>query len=86
MWEIMEEAHEQNEVRKFYKLIQDLKTDFQPRTAMCKDENGKLTGDGMLVMDRRGQYFSELLNSNSDGSVSENVVYIKELSHILRLQ
>jgi hypothetical protein len=29
MLEIMEEAHEINEVRKFYKLIQGLKTGFQ---------------------------------------------------------
>jgi hypothetical protein len=45
MLEIMEEAHEQNEVRKFYKLVQGLKTGFQPRTSMCKDKDGKLIGD-----------------------------------------
>jgi hypothetical protein len=33
---------------------------------MCKDKDGKLIGDDMLVMDRWGQYFSELLNSNSE--------------------
>jgi hypothetical protein len=42
---------------------------------MCKDKDGKLIGDDMLVMDRWGQYFSELLNSNSECSVSKNIVY-----------
>jgi hypothetical protein len=75
MLESMEETHEQNEVRKFYKLMQVLKTGFQPRTSMCKDEDGKLIGDDMLVMNSWGQYFSELLYSNSEISVSENIVY-----------
>jgi hypothetical protein len=48
----------------FYKLIQGLKTGFQPRTSVCKDKDGKLIGGDMPVMDRWGQYFSELLNSN----------------------
>jgi hypothetical protein len=42
---------------------------------MCKDKDGKLIGDDMLVMDRWRQYFSELLNSNSESSVRENMVY-----------
>jgi hypothetical protein len=64
MLEITEEAHKQNGVRKFYKLVQGLKAGFEPRTSMRKDKDGKLIGDGMLVMDKWGQYFSELLNSN----------------------
>jgi hypothetical protein len=48
MLEIMEEAHKQNEVRKFYKLIQGLKTGFQLRTSMCKERDGKFIGDDML--------------------------------------
>jgi hypothetical protein len=63
MLEIMEEAHEKNEVQKSYKLIQGLKTGSQPRTSMCKDKDGKLIADDMLVMDRWGQYFSELLKA-----------------------
>jgi hypothetical protein len=51
MLENMEEAHEQNELRKFYKFFVLLKTGFQPRTSMCKDKDGKLIGDDMLVMD-----------------------------------
>jgi hypothetical protein len=39
----------------FYKLIQGLKTGFQPRTSIYKDKDGKLIGDDMLVMDRWGQ-------------------------------
>jgi hypothetical protein len=42
----------------------------------------------MLVMDRWGQYFSELFNSKSESSASKNIVYrgAEELSHILRPQ
>jgi hypothetical protein len=80
--EIMEQAHEQNEVRKFYKLIYGLKTGFQPRTSVCKDRDSRLIGDDMLIMDRWGQYFSELLNSNTEGSVSKNIVYERSEPHI----
>jgi hypothetical protein len=42
---------------------------------MCKEKDGKLIGDDMPVIDRWGQYFAKLLNSNSESSVSENTVY-----------
>ena len=51
-----------NNVRDFYRGINDFKKGYQPRTAIVKDEKGDLVVDSHSIKARWRNYFSQLLN------------------------
>lgn len=58
----LEKEYNDQEVRKFYKRVQEMKKGFQPRTVFCRDKEGNFIGGEEQVLDRWAEYFSELLN------------------------
>ena len=52
MIESIEEANSQKEKRRFYWVIRELRTGFQPRTSMCKGSDNKLIGNEDGIKER----------------------------------
>jgi len=51
-----------NNIRDFYRGINDFKKRYQPRTIIVKDEKGDLVADSHIIIARCRNYFSQLLN------------------------
>jgi hypothetical protein len=51
-----------NNIRNLYRVINDVKKGYQPRTRIVKDEKGDLVADSHSIMARWRNYFSWLLN------------------------
>ena len=66
----VEEAHNMNESRKFYKAINAVKKGFHARTSVCKRKDGSLVCNKEGVLDRWKEHFNELLNSEVNDNVS----------------
>jgi hypothetical protein len=57
----VEEAHKQNEPRKFFKDIRTFQNNSSPPIFTCKYENGILKTDKQEVLDRWKQYFADIM-------------------------
>ena len=84
----VEEAHKQNETRKFFKDIQTFQNDRFPSLFTCKDENAVLKTDKQEVLDRWKQYFTDHMNIDKKNEnqaqeehTSENETEIELLSY-----
>ncbi len=62
----IENLHDQNETRKFYRAINFAKKGFQPRTKMCRKKDGDLVCDMNGVLERWREHFDDLLNAEDD--------------------
>lgn len=60
----IEDLHDRNETRKFYRAINNAKKGFQPRTSMCKKKDGDLVCDLNGVLERWKEHFDDLLNAD----------------------
>jgi translation elongation factor EF-Ts len=58
----IEELNKSNESRRLYQAARVMITGFQPRVIMCKDKEGKIIVEERKIMERRAEYFDELLN------------------------
>jgi hypothetical protein len=54
---------DQNERRKFYKAIDNLKKGFQPRSTGCRNEDGEIIWEEEKILRRWEEYFKELLST-----------------------
>jgi hypothetical protein len=61
----IDDAHKQNETRKFLKGIRNFQNDRSPPIFICKDENGTFT-DKQEVLDRWKQYFADLMKTDKE--------------------
>ena len=52
-------------IRQAYKLINNVKNGYQPRTSLCKDKDGNIISDIESVNKRWASHFEELLNAPS---------------------
>jgi hypothetical protein len=91
----VEEAHKQNETRKFFKDIRTFQNDRSPPIFTCKDENDILKTDKQEVLNRRRQYFADMKidkkikNQVQEEHTPENEIEIepptyKEVSDIIK--
>jgi hypothetical protein len=62
----IEEAHKQNETRKFFKDIPTFQNDSSPPIVICTDENCTLKTDKQEVLDRWKQYFADLMKTDKE--------------------
>ena len=58
----MEELGQQNQIRKFYRDINNLREDFKPKLTICKSRNGNIITEKGDILNRWKEHFSELLN------------------------
>jgi endonuclease/exonuclease/phosphatase family metal-dependent hydrolase len=80
MMKQMEEINllnQQNERRKFYKAVNNMKKGFQPRMNGCKGKDGKMIGEEKEILERWTEHFKELLkegeeNDNEQENHKEN--------------
>jgi hypothetical protein len=81
----IEDAHTQNETRKFFKDIRTFQNDRSPPIFICKDKNGTLKTDKQEVLDRWKQYFVDLMKTDKEtvdqtqeGNIIENETEIDQ--------
>jgi nanoRNase/pAp phosphatase (c-di-AMP/oligoRNAs hydrolase) len=73
--EEVNEFKDQIERRKFYKAIDNIKKGFQPRSNGSSNKNGEIIKEEGIVLQRREEYFNELLNiekKEEEGERNEN--------------
>ncbi|PSN36944.1 hypothetical protein C0J52_20054, partial [Blattella germanica] len=68
----LEEHHQSNESRKFYKLTNGLRKEFKPRLTMCRNEMGELAKDGKEVLKCWKSHFETLLDGGQYNLTKEN--------------
>ena len=81
----LEEHHQSNESRKFYKLTNGLRKEFKPRLTMCRNEMGELVGDGKEVLKCWKSHFETLLYGgqyNLTEENEENIIADMEISQM----
>ena len=61
--ERLEELGQQNQTRKFYRDINNLRKDFKPKLKICKSRNGDIITEKGDILNRWKDHFCELLNS-----------------------
>jgi hypothetical protein len=61
-----------------YRRINELKKGYQPRTNLVKDENGDLLADSHNILNRRKNYFRQLLNMHSVNDVRGTEIHTAE--------
>jgi len=62
--EELENNSKLTKIRDLYRGINDLKTGYQPRTNIVKDEKGDLVEDSHSILVRLRNHFSQLLNKH----------------------
>lgn len=67
-----EEDFRKNNLREAYKGINFFKKGFQPKSNLCKAQNGELLTEKERIMERWKEYFQEHLNPNSQECPTES--------------
>jgi hypothetical protein len=62
-------------LKQFDEGIRKIRTDFQPRTTMCKNKQGEIVGEEKDVLEVWATYFKELLNPKANMTTSEEITY-----------
>jgi hypothetical protein len=61
-----------------YRGINEFKRGYQPRNNLVKDENGDLLANSHNILNRRNNYFSQLLNVHNVSDVTQIKVHTAE--------
>jgi hypothetical protein len=61
-----------------YRVINEFKKGYQPRINVIQDENGNLLADAQNVLNRRKNFFNEVLNIHGVHDISQMDVHIAE--------
>ena len=64
--EEINQLNQQNERRKFYKAVNNMKRRFQPRMSGFKGKDGKIIGEEKKILERWTEHFAELLKEAED--------------------
>jgi hypothetical protein len=67
-----------NNVRDLYRVINDFKKGYQPRTTIVMNEKGDLVADSHSIMARWRNYFSQLLNVHEVKDVRQAEIHTVE--------
>jgi hypothetical protein len=60
--------------------INEFKKSYQPRRNLVKDENGDLLADSHNILNRRKNYYYQLLNVHSVSDVRQNYMQLRAVS------
>jgi hypothetical protein len=60
--EDIEHLNRQDERRKFYKAMDNIRKGYCPRQEACRDKDGKMLFDGEEIMNRWAEHFKDTLN------------------------
>jgi hypothetical protein len=58
-------------IRDLYRGMNEFKKGYKPRTNFAKDERGNLLADSYKILNRRKNYFCQLLNVHGAGGVRQ---------------
>jgi hypothetical protein len=61
-----------------YRVINDFKKGYQPRTVIVKDEKGDLVAESHSIMARWRNYFSQVLNVHGVNNVRQAEIHTAE--------
>jgi hypothetical protein len=65
-------------IRDLYRGVNDFKKGYQPRSNLVKDENGDMLADSHNILNRRKNYFSQLLNVHRISDFRQIEIYTAE--------
>jgi hypothetical protein len=74
----LESNRKNNNIRKFYRGINEFNKGYQPRSNLAKNERGALLADHNKILNRWKDYFCELLNDHGVGGVRETEIHTAE--------
>jgi hypothetical protein len=74
------ETNKNENMRDLYGGINKYKTVYQPRTDIVKNENGDLLTDSHSILNRRKDYFCQLLNIHDINNVGQTQMHTAEQS------
>jgi sorting nexin-29 len=78
----VESLRTSNESRAFYRVINEGRKDFKPRTSLCKDKNGTIVNERNKILDRWVEHFDHLLNSNESSDLNLMTVNNNNDTHV----
>ena len=70
--EEINQVNQQKERCNFYKSVNNMKTDFQPRMIDCKGKDGRMIGEEGKILERWIEHFTELLNEEDENKEEDN--------------
>jgi hypothetical protein len=65
-------------IRDLYRVINEFKRGYQPRSNLVKDENSDLLADSNTIVNRWKSYFSQLLNVHNVSDVRQIEIHTAE--------
>jgi hypothetical protein len=68
---VLESLRSSNAIRAYYQKLNERRTDFQPRTTLCRENEGMILGSDEAILERWAQPFEELLNSNAPERIED---------------
>ena len=71
-WDEIEQLSKQSERRKFYKSVDSVRKGFKRKITNCKASTGKVICEGHEVLERREEYFKDLLNKEVENERTED--------------
>jgi hypothetical protein len=70
-----------NAIRAYYQKLNESRKDFQPRTTLCRDNEGMILSSDEAILERWAQHFEELLNGNAPERV-EDMTMVQKLGNV----
>ncbi|KAF6204398.1 hypothetical protein GE061_002739 [Apolygus lucorum] len=63
---MIEQMSEERRLKDMYREVKWFSHGFQPRVSGCKSKDGRILGEESEILNRRTEYFEELLNKDND--------------------
>jgi hypothetical protein len=73
----LESLSSSNAIRAYYQKLNESRKDFQPRTNLCRDNEGMILGSDEAILERWEQHFEEILNGNAPQRVEDTTTVQK---------
>jgi hypothetical protein len=74
----LESLRSSNAIRVYYQKLDESRKDFQPRTTLCRENEGMILGSYEAILERWAQHFEELLHGNAPERVEDMTTVQKQ--------
>jgi hypothetical protein len=74
----LESLRSSNAIKACFQKLNESRKDFQPRTTLCRDNEGMILGSDEAILDRWAQHFEELLNGNAPECIEDMTTIQKQ--------
>jgi hypothetical protein len=74
----IEELTSHNETRRFYRRVNDMKKEINPRILACQKKDGEIITNNCEILERWNQYFKELLDGKEENDEVDNPIEVNK--------